>query len=271
MPLFVAAFFLSCAQSAKKPEAGSEAISNPENLSPVPASVQKETVLLIGETHYFTPFGAYEYIFNKVVTDEGVCIGVEFPYEPGDFSNSIKKLKTRISAVKNQEEKARIKRVTETYEKLLVMAQAKRLKLVGIDDKNHYLSELNAEQRSKAMAENITRLMSSKSCTRIVAILGKAHLTLGSSRKSNVKLLLGQAGIPSTSVNLQMTNEAGVPDEYQSFEASGLQAPVEFEWVENKTLQKMTRVLPNIQNDLSVWQEFDWTLLIPLIFKSEKL
>ncbi|MCC2678019.1 MAG: hypothetical protein K0R29_595 [Pseudobdellovibrio sp.] len=267
---FISTALFSCSQSPKVSSSDSSVETNAENLSPVPAVLKTIPVILVGETHYYTPFGAYEYLLNKVVAEENTCIGVEIPYEAGDFSLSLKKLRARSAVVKSNEDKERISRVAETYSKLAELARAKNFKVIGIDDKNHYVSELNVEQRNKAMAENMARLLKSKTCSRIIAILGKAHLTMGSQRASTVKLLLGQAGIESLAVNLQITTEAGMPEEYQSFEASGLQGPIEFEWVLNKSLPKMVRVLPNIKNDVSVWQEFDWTLLIPIIFRAEK-
>jgi len=277
MPLSLIVAFLfsqvlsSCAHGPKPGVDASTAESNEENLSPVPPSVRRAPVILVGETHYYTPFGAYEYLFNKVVTEEYSCVGVEFPYENSDFSASLRKLQTRGAAAKKAEDKERIKRVAETYGKLADLARAKNFRIFGVDDKNHYVSELNVEQRNKSIAENISRLLKSKTCSHLVVILGKAHLTMGSQRASTVKLLLGRVGVESVSVNLQMTSEAGLPEEYQSFESSGLKGPMEFEWVANKSLPNMVRVLPNIKNDLTVWQEFDWTLLIPIIFRAEKL
>jgi len=271
MPLsLIVAFVFSCSHSPKPDQESSAAETNAENLSPVPPALRNVPVILVGETHHYTPFGAYEYLLNKVVTEENSCIGVEFPYESGDFSASLKKLRTRTAVVKSKEDKDRISHVAGTYEKLADLARAKKFRIFGVDDKNHYAAGLNVEQRNKSMAENIGKLLKAKTCSRLIVITGKAHLTLGSQRASTVKLLLGQAGIESLSVNLQMTSEAGVPEEYQSFEDSGLQGPVEFEWVVNKSLPKMVRVLPNIKNDMSVWQEFDWTLLIPIIFRAEK-
>lgn len=239
----------------------------------LPRALESSTVILLGETHYYTPFEAYEFILNLAASRPRLCLAVEFPSGSTSFEPSLKELRRRAVAVKKSgklEDNKRINRVLHTYEKLLKVSQSYNIRIFGVDHPKHYLTQMDVEQRNKAMAKNISDLIKSGECLHVLAILGKAHLTLGSFRNSTVKMLLGNEGVDSASVNLQMTNETDVPKDYQSFSLSGLVAPQsEFEWIENKSLPKMIRVLPYIKNDFSVWQEFDLTLLVPANFSPQ--
>jgi hypothetical protein len=89
--------------------------------------------------------------------------------------------------------------------------------------------------------------------------------------KATIKGLLTAKALDNVTVNLQMTNEGAVPYAYQAFELSGVESPQgNFKWIENVSMRKMVRVLPHIENDLTVWQEFDWTLLIPENIPAQK-
>ncbi len=273
-----AAFFnLGCAHRAKtepieKPAAQEPAVATTE----APAVLAKASVILVGETHYYTPFESYEYLLSAVAPVAQLCVAVELPVSSGTFENTLQNLRKRESEVKKQngsgEAVRRTHRVLETYTRFSEMSTQLQIKIYGVDDAHHYKSALDVESRSRSMARNILQLLKSGQCGRVMAILGKAHLTFGSQRKLTVKGLLTEARVDSVSVNLQMTNEENVPGVYQSFKGSGLSAsPTDYEWLENKLVKRMIRLLPNLHGDNSVWQEFDYTLLLPYNLKASVL
>jgi hypothetical protein len=243
---------------------------------PVPDGLKKTSVILVGETHYYTPPESYDYLLKTFVSGPKFCLAVEFPKSQGSFDVSLAELKKQIGIAKAKKREAddirRMENVYRAYQKIYLMAQRLHVSVYGIDNKDHYASNLDVEQRNEEMSKNISDLLYNGQCERIMAILGKAHLTFGLGRKATVKSLLLAKEVAGLSVNLQMTNEDGVPYPYQSFENSGFEAPKgEFRWIENVSVQKMVRVLPHIENDLSVWQECDWTLLIPETFRPQSL
>jgi uncharacterized iron-regulated protein len=240
-----------------------------------PEHLRKASVILVGETHYYTPIESYDYLLRGFRNEKNFCLAVEFPKSPKPFSLSLLDLSARIESYKkakrDEHDIQRMEQALRTYKKIYQEARAYGMRVYGIDDEDHYDSELNVEERNEEMAKNIITLISNAGCKRVLAIVGKAHLTMGIFRKATIKGLLTAKALDNVTVNLQMTNEGAVPYAYQAFELSGVESPQgNFKWIENVSMRKMVRVLPHIENDLTVWQEFDWTLLIPENIPAQK-
>lgn len=229
-------------------------------------------VVLAGEMHFYTPFETYDYLFKNFAKHSSAraCLAVEFPKTQKTLSEFLDDLEGRSNLIKKDshpmafEISKSLDMAVFFYRNIDKIAKSYGLKVMLVEHPDKMNLDLDIDQRNKSIAENINSLLVSNSCSRILGIFGKAHLSHGMMRTTTIKELLAEVGTVSSSINLQMTNETGLEQSYQSFKLSGLVAkPSKFIILKNSDLGNDIALFPNIPGEGSTYQNFDFTLLIP--------
>lgn len=241
----------------------------------LPSELNSVHVVLIGEMHYYTPLIAYTYLLEKISAANiaenkaSLCLAVEFASSDRSFEANLAWLMKRAQRIRKgagpkSEDALKIDMAVESYRKIYDIARKHNFKVIAVDHPDFFRKPLDVDQRNVSISQNIAELLKKKLCSRVLGIFGKAHHTLGSHGKNTIKGLLLDKRISSFSVNLQMTNEETIVPEYKAFAESGQKASeTEFIWLRNSEIKEFVKVVPNIKGDISTWQEFDYTLLIP--------
>ena len=263
---------ISASTNERIPEKGGDlhAAKGPRSF---PSSLRAVPVVLIGEMHYFTPIESYEYLLSDFSKSPSgaVCMAVEFPKRTFSFEESLEELRTRAVTVRksNSEAAKKMDRAFSVYSQINEIAKRNHIKVFGVENSDYYKLDLSVDERNKTIATNIEELIKKNICAKVLGIFGKSHLTLGLERKSTIKSLLGATGVSALTVNLQMTNEETIDPSYKSFAESKVSEASldDFIWLHNQEISHIVRVLPFLPGEISVWQEFDYTLLLPMRLK----
>jgi hypothetical protein len=232
-------------------------------------------IILTGEMHFFTPTETYDYLFDQFSSgsNSNLCLALEYPETTSSFEEVLSDLKIKADLIRVDSHPLAPKisknfdMNVSYYGKIKDLAKKYSLKIVMVEHFNKYNLELSVDQRNVHMSENIAKLFNQETCSRILGIFGKVHLSMGMMRETTIQNLLLKLGMRSVTINLQMTNENGIDPAMKAFTVSQLEAPrEEFIIIENNKLKQDVKMLPGIADESSTWQNFEYTLLIPTIF-----
>lgn len=248
----------------------SAAISS--TISELPNELKAAPVILIGEVHYLTPLEAVGSLvdgFSKSHQND-VCLALElrpdFPTVDehlGDMTSRLENLrKIPNPDLTAQKFTSVFSDVTSYYVPINNLAKTLQMKVFAADNPNFNAS---IDERNKYIADFIEKLLSSGQCSAVLGMFGKAHLSKGMMRATNIRDLIRQNNVQAISVNMQMTNEQNTIQEARSFDldCNPQKTISNFTWVQNAKLRLDPKLFPHIDGEGSTYSQFDYSILVP--------
>lgn len=248
----------------------SATVSSP--ISELPNELKSMPVILVGEVHYSTPLEAASSLvegFSKNHPNDA-CLALEFrPDFPtvdellGDMTSRLETLrKIPNPDLTAQKFTSVFGDVTSYYVPINNLAKKHQMKVFAADSPNFSAS---IDERNQYIADFIGKLLSSGQCSAVLGMFGKAHLTKGMMRSTNIRDLIRQNKVQTISVNLQMTNEQNIIQQGRSFDlgCNPQKTISTFTWMQSAKLRIDPKLFPHIDGEDSTYGQFDYSFLVP--------
>ncbi|MES2855835.1 MAG: hypothetical protein V4692_08225, partial [Bdellovibrionota bacterium] len=254
-----------------------EAQLTPEKLSEIRGP---KRVVLIGDAHYYTDPVGIKSVASAFAATAGsnACMAFELPESTdGDsLSVAIEKFPASLEELRKRADdpsvdaatKARVLQLVQGFRifggyffPIESFARGLGLKTFAIDHKDQFTSSQSMDVRNQTMVDNLSKLLNAGECDSILFMVGKAHIQKQYDTTSGVQPLLAAQGVDSVSLNLQMTRET-VPSNSKTFTTCSAPQPKSPSIVDNRLLDPGLSLMPMIQ-DVPLWSEFDYTVLLP--------
>ena len=242
--------------------------------------ISDRKVLLAGEAHFYTDTAALVNLISMYAQLRGTkaCVAFEFSQKAVSGEAMLNKIRVGIPELRaaladsnfsDDDRKAVVDQITNFEEILryydpLVAASSKHgLKTVAIDHPDHPFVEAKSDDdRNKAMADEIVRLIDSKSCDSVLAFVGKAHLSRAFGNVTRIQDLMATPNNQiAITLNLQMTSET-IPVSGRTWtncEPPQLSKPLLFQ---TSVISNEVNIMPNIPKS-PLWTDYDFTLMLP--------
>ena len=247
---------------------GNSAKFNSSNLKFINAAT-KSDVIIAGEIHLYTNLDARLALIQAFKDLKGAnsCVAFEWPDRAGGLTDTLSDLrgmaaKDRVIGGRNLIRAENIDRMVGYYSPMNDFAHSLGLRTITVDDKDRMTKELSIDQRNHSMGTNLVSALQVSKCDAVLLFVGKAHVAKGTDSQVSLPEILQTHAVRTTSINIQMTNEIGIPDDaktWMSCAAPLLSASLIFD----------SREVPGdpllFQQDEggSRWKSFDLTLLLP--------
>lgn len=243
--------------------------------SEFPMELKSAQILLIGEQHYSTPLEAASLLvegFSKI-HPSGACLALEFRPDFPTIDQTLADMTERLQNFRKltnpdamtQKFTAVFNDVTSYYVPINNLAKKYQMKVFAADSPDLSAS---IDERNLYIADLIGKLTASGQCSAVIGMFGKAHLSYGMMRTSNIRDLLRQKNITAFSINMQMTNEQNTMRQARSFELDCKPQKIipKFTWVRSSKLRLDPKLLPRIDGEESTYGQFDFNFLVPSHF-----
>lgn len=246
-------------------------------------SIETSAVNIVGEIHFFTELQArLELIkkFNSIAKGKK-CVAYEWAKKEYDFIEFMNRIKQSINGIKESAfaaENPQIKaadiqhlvpifeQIYDYYWPMAELTQVLGMKAVMVDHKDHnFTSAKSMDERNSGMAENLYTLLKNQDCDSILFFVGKAHLARNTDSTTRVQDLVRAKNISVNTISLQMTRES-LPLVIRSWTICQNLNSIklnDYAFIKNSELTDDHVLFPYMQNELTTWKDFDFTLLAP--------
>lgn len=163
----------------------------------------EKNVVLIGDEHTSSKPADIVRVANAIKStyssQESACLFLEFP-----TSLSLDKFKEILGSDTGNAEQMRYIRY---YKAILEGAEASGFNVHLVDHAEYFERDVSINERDRAIAENISKLLESRTCSKGVMVVGKAHITPDEVGRKLVRENLNELGRTSSTINIQYANE----------------------------------------------------------------
>lgn len=220
----------------------------------------EKNVVLIGDEHTSSKPADIVRVANAIkstyISQESACLFLEFP-----TSLSLDKFKEILSSDTGNAEQMRYIRY---YKAMLEGAESSGFNVHLVDHADHLEKDVPINERDRAIAENISKLLESRTCSKGIMVVGKAHITPDEVGRKLVRENLSELGRTSSTINIQYANETVAHPRLKSWNGlcpNNAEPLVRTSVFSNQPISQLA--LYPLYTPLSLLGYFDFTVLFP--------
>lgn len=221
---------------------------------------EEKNVVLIGDEHTFSKPADIIHIADTIKSayssPEKACFFLE-------FSNalSLDKFKKILNSDTGNVEQMRYIRY---YKAILEGAESSGFDVYLVDHADHLEKDVPINERDKAIAENISSLFTSKTCSKGIMLVGKAHITPDETGRKLIRENLNELRLTSSTINIQYANETVTHPKFKSWNGlcpNNAEPLAKSSVFSNRPISQLA--LYPLYTPLSLLGYFDFTVLFP--------